>query len=115
MGRQIPALDVPIAAYSADFTPSRKTWLWIEVLALPQKGTMRSMKSGNWVAHWKVWPAPMDQPRTARAWVIPRWRVMSWCWARMLSWKVIKGKGRREGVLEGEEDCPLPKRAGMMM
>lgn len=41
--------------------------------------------------------------------------MISKCWARMLSWKVTLGKGRRKGVFEGEELWLFPKRAGMMM
>jgi len=83
--RQDPTERSPFAASRAPFTSSRKTWLCSEVRAEPQKGTAMSMKSGYWVVHWYVWPAPMDQPRTARACVMPRCCVTRACWARTLS------------------------------
>lgn len=40
-------------------------------------------------AHWKLWPAPIDQPTTHSKDVIPNFSVTNWCCARTLSWTAI--------------------------
>ena len=67
------------SAIMAAFTPSRKTWLWREVLAEPHQGAMRSTISGNMDPQWKACIAPMEKPHTRAMRSIPNTSDRSRC------------------------------------